>query len=169
MRLGVLLVLVFAVLSGCGYHLPGQGSDLPGNIRTLYIELFTNQTFEPSLENLVTNDLSEQFARKRSLRLVEDPSRADAVLSGAIAGYSTAAASYDRTDRITEYRATMKVSAVLRRFRDDKILWKGTVSWSEEYPADLDKAAQEDNEAAAIERISERVAEELFFRITDNF
>ena len=70
---------------------------------------------------------------------------------------------------IDEYRATMKVSAELRRVDDGKILWKGTVSWSEEYPADLDKAAQQDNEDAANDRVSKRVAEALFFRITDNF
>jgi outer membrane lipopolysaccharide assembly protein LptE/RlpB len=169
MRRLVFLFGTLLLLWGCGYHLPGQGGTLPPEIETLHIELFSNRTSEPFLENQVTDFVTDQFARRRMLRLVEDPAQADAVLTGSVTAYSAVPVSYDRNDRITEYRSTMEISATLRRADVGEVLWKGNVSWTEEYPASLDKMAQEDEEAAAIEVISERLAEELYFRITENF
>lgn len=165
------LILLAAVLSaaGCGYHLPGRGSSLPADVQTVYIDLFVNRTVEPFLENGLTNEVAREFARRGVLRPVADAGKADALLTGEITGYETVPISFDRNDEITEYRSLMTVSAVLRRADTGRVLWKGGVSWSEEYPASADKAAQEDNEAAAVEIITARLAEELRFRILDGF
>lgn len=167
-RLILLWVLPF-FLGGCGYHFSGQENNLPPEIRSLYIELFANRTTEPFLENLITNQATEEFARSRSLHLTEDLTRSDAVLSGTVSAYSTYPISFGRNDEITEYRSDMTLDAVLYRTSDGKVLWKGNLSWTEEYPSNDDKAAQEDNEDEAIEVIVERLAEELYFRIVDNF
>lgn len=167
-RLGLLLAAVL-LLGGCGYHLPGRGENLPPEVQTLHIELFGNRTTEPFLENRITDSVTDRFARKRTLRLVEKGERADAVLSGVVAAYRTTPISYDRNDVITEYRSTMSIAATLRQTADDRVLWKGSVDWSEEYPASLDKSAQEDNEAAAIVVIVDRLAQELYSRIMENF
>lgn len=164
-----LLLTALLLLAGCGYHLPGRSSDLPPEVQTLYIELFSNRTAEPFLENSLTDRVTDRFARTRSLRLVERRDRADAVLSGVVTSYTTSPISYDRRDVITEYRSIMTIAVTLRQTKDDRVLWKGNVDWSEEYPANLDKSAQEDNEAAAIEVIVDRLSQELYFRITENF
>ena len=166
-RLGLLLTIL--LLTGCGYHQPGRSSNLPSEVQTLYIELFSNRTTEPLLENFITDRVIDRFARTGRLRLVETREGADAVLSGVVTGYSTASISYDRRDVITEYRSIMTISVVLRQMSDERVLWKGNVDWSEEYPASPDKSAQEDNEAAAIAVISDRLSQELYFRIMENF
>lgn len=166
------LFLCLALLTplwGCGYHIPGRASSLPPEVQTLYVELFTNRTVEPFLENRLTDLVTEEFARRSVLRLTEDRERADAVLSGSVTTYATAPVSYGRDDEITEYRSSLTLSAMLRRRSDGKALWKGDLSWTEEYPSSDDKSAQEDNEEAAITEISARLAEELYFRIVDNF
>jgi hypothetical protein len=86
-----------------------------------------------------------------------------------VTAYSTSPISYDRNDVITEYRSTMTIAVTLRQTADDRILWKGSIDWSEEYPANLDKGVQEDNEAAAIAVIVDQLAQELYFRIMENF
>jgi outer membrane lipopolysaccharide assembly protein LptE/RlpB len=166
--LGLLLVALLLV-AGCGYHLPGRGNSLPSEVQSLYIELFSNRTAEPFLENRITERVIDRFARKRSLHLVEKRDIADAILSGMVSGYITSPISYDRNDVITEYRSTMTIAVTLRQTADDRILWKGSIEWSEEYPANLDKSVQEDNEAAAIAVIADRLAQELYFRIMENF
>lgn len=163
------LVALLSLLGGCGYHLPGRGNNLPPDVQTLYVEIFANRTTEPFLENRITDLVTQEFARRRSLRLIEDAARADAVLSGTVASYASSSISYGSDDEVTEYRSSMVISAHLRRSADGKTLWKGTLSWTEEYPSSDDKTVQEDNEAAAIEEISARLAEELYFRIVDNF
>lgn len=169
MRRLILVWMLPFFLGGCGYHFSGQANNLPPEIRSLYIELFANRTTEPFLENLITNQVTEEFARSRSLHLTEDRTPSDAVLSGTVSAYSTSPISFGRNDEITEYRSDMTVDAVLFRTSDGKTLWKGNLSWTEEYPSNDDKAVQEDNEAEAIEVIAERLAEELYFRIVDNF
>jgi outer membrane lipopolysaccharide assembly protein LptE/RlpB len=166
-RFGLLLAIF--LLSGCGYHQPGRSANLPPEVQTLYVELFSNRTTEPLLENFITDRVVDRFARTGRLRLVESRESADAVLSGLVTGYSTASISYDRRDIITEYRSIMTISVVLRQKSDERVIWKGNVDWSEEYPASPDKSAQEDNEAAAIDVICDRLAQELYFRIMENF
>lgn len=166
----LLLVLLGALvlLAGCGYHLPGKGYGLPDDVHTLFVAAFTSGTSEPLVENRVTNDVVTEFARGGAFEILEGE-RADARLDGKVTGYSVAAVSYDALDEIAEYRATMTVQAVLRRQGDDSVLWRGSVSWNEEFDSDADKAVQEDNEARAIDSVSQRIAEELYHRIIDGF
>jgi len=167
-RLILLWMLPF-FLCGCGYHLSGDVNNLPPEIRSHYIELFNNRTAEPYLENLITREVTKEFARTRSLHIAEDRKRADAVLSGTVSAYKTVPVSYGTKDEITEYRSVMSIDAVLYRASDGKTLWKGTLSWTEEYPSNDDKAVQEDNETAAIGVIVNRLADNLYFGIAENF
>ncbi|HXV20953.1 MAG TPA: LptE family protein [Desulfuromonadales bacterium] len=169
MRTFGLLLAALLLLGGCGYHLSGRSSNLPSDVQSLYIELFSNRTTEPFLENSITDSVIARFARNRPLRLVEKRDSADAVLSGVVTAYGTSPISYDRNDVITEYRSTLTIAVTLRQASDDRILWKGSIDWSEEYPANLDKGVQEDNEAVAIAVIADRLAQELYFRIMENF
>jgi outer membrane lipopolysaccharide assembly protein LptE/RlpB len=169
MRRLIFLCLLPLLLCGCGYHITGQASNLPPEIRSVYIELFANRTAEPYLENILTNEVIKEFARDRNLHIPEDRHAADAVINGTVSAYSTLPVSYGVDDEITEYRSVMDIDVVLYRASDGKTLWKGRHSWSEEYPSNDDKAVQEDNEAEAIRVIVERLADELTFGIADNF
>jgi outer membrane lipopolysaccharide assembly protein LptE/RlpB len=163
---GLALMLL---LAGCGYHFQGRDAELPGAVHTLYVELLTNATFEPFLENELTNAVVERFSRNPRLQIVEDRNRADAILSGTIASYGNYALAYDQNDAIAEYRSQMSLDAVLRRADNAEALWKGNVAWAEEYSSSIDKTLQDARENAAIQSISERLAEELYSRIVDNF
>jgi outer membrane lipopolysaccharide assembly protein LptE/RlpB len=94
---------------------------------------------------------------------------AEAILSGSVSSYNRKAVSYDRTDTISEYRSTMTVMASLRRVADGKILWKDNVVWSEESMNSNDRSVQEDYETIAIQEITERLAEQLYNRLQENF
>jgi hypothetical protein len=63
----------------------------------------------------------------------------------------------------------MIVDAVLRQVETDQLLWEGTASWDAEYPAADDKAIQEDLEQRAIDEITLRLAEELLYKLLDDF
>lgn len=167
---GLALFLAAALLfGGCGYNLPGRSANLPEGIETLHVELLKNRTPEPFLENGLTDSVVSEFIRGRSLELAGSPEKADAILSGVITGYSSDPISYDRNDNITEYRSRLTAGFTLKRIGDGKVLWKGQFSWEEEYPASDDKAVQEDNEAAAVRIIDDRLAEEVYYNLVDGF
>ena len=165
----LILFVSLLLLFGCGYHFPGQGGALPGGVKTLHIPLFVNRTAEPLLENEISNAVSEVFSRNSNISLVEKGAQAEAILEGEILSYSSGALSYDRNDDISEYRAAMQVGVRLRQASDGRLLWQGQISWDEDYLAADDKAVQEDLEQEAIEEVSLRLAEELLYRMLDDF
>ena len=169
MRIAIVTVLFPLFLAGCGYHVQGRGDSLPVDVRSLYIEIFANRTLEPFLDITVSEFVSERFIRGRLLPVLDRLETADVVLSGEIVAYTTTPVAYSRGDEIARYISNMTVSARLRRNGSAEVLWQGKVSWSEEYPASQDKMLQEDNETAAIRIISDRIAEEIYFRLSDNF
>ena len=172
MRTKILFALagmLLLILAGCGYQLQGRNDRLPGEVRTLYVQLMENRTLEPFLENAVTNAVVERFARNHHMEIVEDRNQADAILSGTITHYRNHSISYNRTDNIAEYRSEIVLEAGLRRAKDAVVLWKGSVKWAEEYSTSPNKVLQDDRENAAIELISERLADELYSRINDDF
>ena len=163
------VILLVASLCGCGYHFGGETDQLPGGVRNLYVAMFDNQTPEAFLENLITNRIIEKFSRTGKILIVEDKSAADAVLSGAVTNYSRSSVAYTGDDSIIEYRSTIRCFAELRQVSDNAVLWKGSVAWNEEFTADADREMEEDREAIAQEAISERIADELYARLTENF
>jgi outer membrane lipopolysaccharide assembly protein LptE/RlpB len=168
-RLLCVASLLLMLPVGCGYHFQGRNAELPGGVKTLYVELLANTTYKPFLENEVTNAVVERFSRNPRVQIVEDRNRADAILSGTITSYGRRALSYDQDDNIAEYRAKMRLKAVLRRADNAEALWKGNVEWAEEYLTSSDKTLQEDRENAAILAIGQRLADELYSRMIDNF
>ncbi|TYP00142.1 outer membrane lipopolysaccharide assembly protein LptE/RlpB [Geothermobacter ehrlichii] len=167
--LGTLLLAGLLLVAGCGYRLAGQGTSLPGGVKSLYIASFANKTAEPFLDTAISNALSRRFNRSRNLRVVAEENQAEAVLSGAVVGYSSRPLSYDRQDRVREYRSKMKVEGRLTSVSDGRILWQGSVGWQEDYAASDNLALQEDRERAAVEVLVERLADELYYRLMDDF
>ncbi len=167
MRAALVLVLVL-LTAGCGYGVQGRQSRLPPDVQTIFVGTFANATFRPFLEHEITDAATDRFSRGRALSMVATPDRADALLSGTVTGYSSVPIAYGAGDRILEYRSTVTVDATVRR-PGGKVLWRGTLSWSEAFPSSLDKGRQEDNERAAVRVSAERLADELYFRIVENF
>jgi outer membrane lipopolysaccharide assembly protein LptE/RlpB len=167
-RLALVLMLVATMLGGCGYHLAERTGSLPEGVNTLYVQLFTNHTSEPYLENLVTNAVISRISSKSGVSLVEDKKTADAVLTGEVTGYSVSTVAYNSRDTAAIYRTTITALATLTR-ADGKVLWKGTVSWTEEFNASTNKNVQDNNETAVQKLVADRLAQDLYARMTDNF
>jgi outer membrane lipopolysaccharide assembly protein LptE/RlpB len=97
------------------------------------------------------------------------------VLTGTIISYTSVAVSYTAADKVSEYRNTMKVEATLTEKRSEKVLWKGTLSEFQDYPAYLDPndpnsiAQQQNSDEAALREISRKIARQLFQNMSENF
>ncbi|MBI1920213.1 MAG: molecular chaperone [Geobacter sp.] len=165
----IFALLPLFLLAGCGYHFPSRdGGPLAVYGESITIPIFANKTQKANLEILLANELLDEFHRKRGVKVI-DTEGGDLRLSGTITSYGTAAVSYSATDTVKEYRATMAVGAVLKSNRDGKVIWKGTVSRSQDFPANTDIALQRNSEDAAIREILGKVAQELYLNITNDF
>ncbi|TNF48479.1 MAG: hypothetical protein EP304_05970, partial [Deltaproteobacteria bacterium] len=62
----LMAIFFVLVIAGCGYHVPGSSDTwVGGDARTLYVQLFDNQTVEPYLENYMTDALIAELSKSR--------------------------------------------------------------------------------------------------------
>jgi outer membrane lipopolysaccharide assembly protein LptE/RlpB len=165
----LLMLLGCLILSGCGYRAVGWETGPNGHAgKTVSIPVFANKTFKPNLESTLANAVVDEFAKRNSPRIAGSDD-ADMTLSGEVASYSSTAISYSRSDTITEYNASMKLVATLRRNSNQQVLWKGELSWSQAFPANVNIAMQQNAEDAAIQEICKKLAQQLYLRILQDF
>jgi len=163
------LLLILCWLAGCGYHLPSvAGQSGQAAVKTLNIPIFANKTFKTNLEAQLVNSLVDEFSLRRNYRVISGQD-ADLTLSGTVLSYGITAISYTAADTVREYRATVTAEAVLRQTNTQKVLWKGIVSWSQDYPVNEVIALQQNSEEAAIREISRRLAQQIYLRVVDDF
>lgn len=109
------LLWIIISLSSCA-HTPMR--TLPEHIKSIYIPIFINQTFQYGLEEVVTNIVIEEFIKDGRLEVRES---ADAELKGTVIFYEKAPFSYDKKGNVDKYKVTIMVSFGLT---DDKLLWQ---------------------------------------------
>jgi len=95
--------------------------------------------------------------------------KSDYTLSGELLKYVKTAVSYTGQDIVKEYTATLTIDATLRKSSNQKVVWKGQLSWSQDLPASFDIAIQQNSEDAAIQVICQRLAQQLYLRINEDF
>ncbi len=116
--------LLAGILSGCGYHFPGEGSGLPGGGKRVVVTRFENRTHSPGVENDVMEGLLLEFARRGQFQVVRDQAEADLVLEGAVTSLETRPVAFSKSDETLQYETIMTVSASLRDPRSNTIVWR---------------------------------------------
>jgi outer membrane lipopolysaccharide assembly protein LptE/RlpB len=166
----IISVLLLLLLSGCGYHTPGASDTwVGGEARTLYVQLFDNQTIEPYLENYITDALIAELAVSRLFELTENPGKADVRLVGNVKDFTESATSYGKTDQITEYSATMAIAVRLLDKNSSDIIWQKSLTRSEDYLATINKNLQLEGQRLAAIRVSQRLAEDIYASMLNSF
>jgi outer membrane lipopolysaccharide assembly protein LptE/RlpB len=165
---------VTCFLGGCGYHLSGAAGN-PSLVadKKLAIPIWTNKSYRPNLEAVLTGSLIDEFALRSGGKVAAEDA-ADLLLTGTIVSYTTTAASYTAADQVKEYRAAMTIDATLTEKKNQKVLWKGRLSAGQDYPtADYSIpqhiALQQNSEDAALHEICRKLAGQLFNNMSENF
>lgn len=110
-----LLGASFLILSGCGYALVGRGSNLPEDIREVYIRPLENRTPRSQVEQELTRAIAEELVQRQRFAVVGNPEEADAELSGAVVFYGATPITFDAEGRATEYEIAITAQIVFKR------------------------------------------------------
>lgn len=125
-RAGALrFLLIFTLVSGCGYQLVGKREVVPGGIVSISVGQFENHSREFDLDEKLTLALEREFYRRGVVRLEEERGSGEAELKGAIRSFRTHPVTFDASDEALQYEIELTIDAIVERRSDGEVLWRG--------------------------------------------
>ncbi|GEM_PF-350651 len=168
-KLTSIAIVCLAVVCACGYRFAGQGA-FPNDVERIFIEVFENRTGKTGIERVVTNQVVFEFTRQREKSLASGAENADAILKGVIRTIRTQTISRVGTEIASEREVIMTVDVRLIKEGGGEIWAAKGITDRQAYDVDENsKLATDQNENIAISRLSERMSERIFSRLTNNF
>lgn len=169
---GALLIALAtaAGLGGCGYSLVGQGTNIPEEVREVYLSPIENRTQRQRLDQIVTEAIGQELSKRRRFSLVSERDGADADLSGAVVGFGLTPISFDNQGRADEYEISVTAQVVFERLPGGEVLWRADhYQFRETYAVDITEAGFLDREEEAIREAADRFAETLVSDLLTGF
>lgn len=157
------------LLAGCGYAFVGGGT-FPAGVERIFVTLFENRTSEVGVENLLAQQLANQFTtRGRSNALAGAADSADAVMKGRIRTVNIFTIARRSETVSSERRVVIRVSAQLES-PEGRILWRADdVSATATFRVADAGSSTDLGARRALDEAAKLVAENLFNRLTANF
>jgi outer membrane lipopolysaccharide assembly protein LptE/RlpB len=164
------LAILAVTLAGCGYALVGRASNIPADIREVYIRPLENRTSRSQVEQELTRAIAEEMVNRQRFAVVGGAEGADAELSGAVVGFGVSPVAFDDTGRATEYEISITAQVAFKRVGKDEVLWSNDrYVFRESYPIEATGAGYFDREDEAIEEAAERFAEAMVADLLEGF
>jgi hypothetical protein len=131
---GLGLVGVVVLASGCGYSLRGRGTFLPDYIQTIGIPTFTNRTGFYDLEQKLTERIRTEFIGRGNYRVLPERTGVDALLIGEILHVSLQPATFNEQQQAVNYVVALTTRIEFRDLTTNRILWENpSLVFREEY------------------------------------
>ena len=169
-------VLLIVCSSGCGYALAGRGSFLPDYIRTIGIPPIENATAFLRVEQVLTEKIRTEFIGRGNYTIVSTPAGAQAVLTGAITGFTAQPVGFTEQQLASRYLFTLTMRVAFTDARTSQVLWSNdALTFREEYElatrgsTALDGAGFLDQERGSVDRIATDVARSVVTSILEAF
>jgi hypothetical protein len=159
-----LLTFVTLILQGC-YSF--SGTSLPPHLHTVAVPLFDDSTQAGIAEfrESITRNLVNKIESQSTLSIEADPSRANAVLKGAIVSYSDEPSQLGSS---TERAVTNRITIVLQADFDDQV--KHTRLFSQTFVGFADyQAGNYAAQQTAIESAIDTATDDLFNQMISNW
>ena len=170
------VMLACASHAACGYTLAGRGSFLPDYIETIGIPLFDNDTSAFEVEQVVTQEVRQEFIGRGRYRVLPDTTGVDAVLEGAIRNIRIAPASFTDDQQASRYVFTLTARIAFTDLTTNEVLWQNpSLQFSDEYEVasgggDVQSvSAFFGQRSNAVERIAQDFAETVVSSILEAF
>lgn len=181
--------VILSITSSCAYKLSDKTDSLPGNVKSIQIPLFKNDSIEVGAETYFTNALKSEALRAKFVQLKNDESDVEGILQGRIMNVDVVANEsvieakntlYLPTETViaTQYNVTVGIELILKRKGSTDILWRGTFAQSRNYAAPqitlptINTANSLYNQSAkrqTLDALSKEMMQAAFDRMVENF
>ena len=109
-RQTVALFAAAALAAGCGYTLVGRASNIPPEVKIVYLAPFGNATQRVNVDQIVTRALNDELVTRQRFTVVSTPESGDADLVGNVTGFEVRPVTFDSDRRATEYEISITAS-----------------------------------------------------------
>ncbi len=170
----VLLTALALFLGGCGYTLVGRASNLPEDIKTIYVEPLENSTARSQVEQILTRAISDELLTRRRFEVVNNAGEADAVLSGNVLSFNVRPVTFDDAGLADAFEVAISADMKFQRppagGEEGEIVWANSrYVFRQDYPLEEEDTGYFDRENIAIESTSERFAATLITDLLEGF
>ena len=167
-KFGRIIILIALLCCACGYHFGGQGG-FPGDTDRLFVKVLENRTQETGVENIITAALLSELTLRKTDNLANGLDNADVVLSGVIEEVAIGTISTRTRDTASERRVTVVIDLKLTKPNGDVVWANKGLSDNEGYSVDDNNERTDQNRRNAIRLLSQRMAEKVVNRLSDDF
>lgn len=163
-----LFSLSWILVISCGYRFAGEVG-FPGDSDRLFVKVLENRTQETGVENIVTAALLSELTLRKTGGLASGIEHADVVLSGVVEKVAIRTIAAKKRDTASERRVTVSVDLKLAK-QDGSVVWaaNGLVD-NEAFIVDANNERTDQNRRDAIRVLSQRIAEKVVNRLSDDF
>ncbi len=169
------LLLVLSAASGCGYALVGRASNLPEDVRRVYVHPLENDTARSQVEQILTRAIVDEMVTRRRFELTNTVAEADAEIRGTVIRFVSQPVTFDGQGRVTEYELSITAKMLFQRVPSNEdeeplVLWRNDrYLFRQAYAVDVNEAAYFDREDETIEEVAERFAETMVSDLLEGF
>jgi outer membrane lipopolysaccharide assembly protein LptE/RlpB len=158
-------------LSACGYHIGGQATRIPPDVKTIAVPIFTNETSRFRIEQKLAAAVTREFIERTKYRITPDPVGADAVLKGTVKDVRSGVVTYDlNTGRATTLQIQVTADVQLVDLHTQKVLFSNPkYVFREEYQVSSSTSEEFQEDEPALTRLSQDLARTLVTDILENF
>ncbi len=155
----LLIVLLFLVLGGCGYHNPYVYN---GPEKTVYLATWKNRTNELQLTFKLQQSLIKSFQRVESIKVVNNKNDADLIVGGEIVSISLPSLTY-KNKNTKDVNIRLRYNYIGKDLTNNKILFKKADQLkTEEYNTTGNIASTKFEENEALETILDEISLEIY-------
>lgn len=173
---GLLFVLLSGLsLSGCGYSLVGRATNIPEDIKQVYVSSFENRTTRSQVEQLLTRAIIDELVTRQRFEVLTTPGTGQAEIQGAVIGYGATPVGFDPDGRANEYEISFIAQVIFQRIPTDpeaapEVLWRND-RYQFRQPYEVPPGAEDyfDQEDQAIEEVAQRFAETMVSDLLEGF
>ena len=166
----ILLLAAIHLSTGCGYHLAGKNRFLPPDIRRIAVVVFENETRRAEIEQRVTEKLLDEFIKRGPYQTQPQREGADAVLEGAVTGYSSSPVTLSPEGKADRIEIVVQARVRLTDTRTGKILWSQEhFIFRGQYASKAESSSLFDREIVAIDQVASDFAATVVTSLLEGF
>jgi hypothetical protein len=164
-------LLVVALISGsCGYHMAGTTNLLPADIHTIAVTPWVSTGVQYKLPNLLAEAVTREMISRTRYKIVTDPAKADAVLSGGVANmFSQATIGDPVTGRTTGGHVVVHLQIRLTDKAGKVLFFQPNLEYRERYELTVNPSQYFDESSPALQRLARDAAKSIVSAVLENF